>query len=85
MAGRRELTEGSLTAGACEGLQGSGWKQKEHSRWVRGAAASEVGCVVICGGELPGERESLELRSHLDAEAFEGLLPAPAVSSYTKG
>lgn len=46
-------------------------------------ASSEVGCVVISGGELPGE--SLELRSHLDAEAFNSLLPVPAASSYTKG
>lgn len=37
-ASRKELTEGSRTAGACEGLQGFGWKQKEHSRWVREAA-----------------------------------------------
>lgn len=49
-AGRSELIEGSLTAGACVGLQGSGWKQQEHSRWVRlqkHLGASEVECVMI--------------------------------------
>lgn len=49
--GRKELREGSPTARACEGLQGSGWKLKEHSRWVRlkkRSGASE--CVVMRGG-----------------------------------
>lgn len=48
--------EGSPTARACVGLQGSGRKPKEHSRWVRlkrHSGASEVECVVIRGGEPP--------------------------------
>lgn len=52
-AGRSELIEGSLTAGACVGLQGSGRKQQEHSRWVRlqkHLGASEVECVMIRRG-----------------------------------
>lgn len=86
-AGRKELMEGSLTARACVGLQGSGWKSKERSRWVRLKKRSGASEVELCGdpwriATRPGRAG---MRSHLNAEASSSLLPAPTTSSCTEG